>query len=118
MATSADFASLTVLDLELYMDKIRAKQRFLGRLLTVPDKPGRPKPMTCKKYLLRGVATSQDVVYVCQRSQADLIELGDAPKPLDQWWRLAYAPQNEQPVKSEVRNILLDPYFTNSDTES
>lgn len=63
--------------------------------------------MTCKKYLLRGVATRADVVYVCQRhSVADLIELGDEPRPLDQWWRLAYVSKDEQPVKAEVWNLV------------
>lgn len=71
--------------------------------MTVPDKPGRPHPMTCNKYLLRGVATSSDVVYVCQRADANLIELADEPSnPSDQWWRLAYIATEEQPVKAEV----------------
>lgn len=69
----------------------------------MPDKPGRPKPMTCKKYLLRGVATAPNIIYVCRRGEADLIELDDeAKKPLDQWWRMAYTPGEEQPVKVEV----------------
>lgn len=86
------------------IQQVEARKRFLGKLLTVPDKPGRPKPMTCKKYLLRGVATSTDVIYVSQRGEADLIELEEAPKQLDQWWRLAYTPNEEQPVKAEVSN--------------
>ncbi|CAM1508120.1 Fc.00g049680.m01.CDS01 [Cosmosporella sp. VM-42] len=92
-------------ELQSTMDQIKAKQRFLGRLLTVLDKPGRPKPFTCNKYLLRGVATSKDVVYVCQRAEADLIELEDEAKPTDQWWRLAYVPDDEQPVKTEKVEI-------------
>lgn len=58
--------------------------------------------MTCQKYLLRGVATPNDVIYLCQRSEPDLIELDESPKPLDQWWRLAYAPKDDSPVKAEV----------------
>lgn len=61
--------------------------------------------MTCKKYLLRGVATSTDVIYVCQRGEVDLIELEGAPQQLDQWWRLAYTPNEEQPVKAEVSRL-------------
>ncbi|KAJ4327583.1 hypothetical protein N0V84_001972 [Fusarium piperis] len=88
--------------LDAELEQIVGKQRALGRLLTVPDKPGRPKPMTCKKYLLRGVATTPNIVYVCRRGEADLIELDDeAKKPLDQWWRMAYTPGEEQPVKVE-----------------
>lgn len=83
---------------------LKERQRFLGRLLTVPDKPGRPRPMACKRYLLRGIATEKDIMYVCQRQQLDLIDLDDAPKKnLDQWWRLAYAQGEEHPVKAEVR---------------
>lgn len=59
--------------------------------------------MTCKKYQLRGIATERDIMYVCRRQQTDLIDLGDAPKKPDQWWRLAYARGEEHPVKAEVR---------------
>ncbi|KAJ6438315.1 LOW QUALITY PROTEIN: ubiquitin interaction domain-containing protein [Purpureocillium lavendulum] len=92
-------AKMKVLNEQL--ERIRAKQRFLGRLLTDPNKKGRPRPMDCKKYLLRGVATPNDVVYLCKRSEPDLIELEDSPKALDQWWRLAYVPKEDQPVKAE-----------------
>ncbi|KAK7421394.1 hypothetical protein QQX98_002288 [Neonectria punicea] len=88
------------------LDRIKARQRFLGRLLTVPDKPGRPRPMTCNKYLLRGVATSSDVVYVCRRAAVDLVDLADEPSSRsDQWWRLAYIATEEQPVKAEKVEI-------------
>lgn len=94
----------TGLDTEL--EQIVGKQRALGRLLTVPDKSGRPKPMTCKKYFLRGVATTSNIVYVCRRREADLIELDDeSKKPSDQWWRMAYTPGEEQPVKVEVGEL-------------
>ncbi|KAH7192213.1 uncharacterized protein B0J16DRAFT_332549 [Fusarium flagelliforme] len=82
-------------DLDTEMEQVVRKQRALGRLLTVPDKPGRPKPMTCKKYLLRGVATSPDVVYVCQREEEDLIELNNGSNRVDQWWRLSYNPHGD-----------------------
>lgn len=65
--------------------------------------------MTCKKYLLRGVATSIDVIYVCQRSEPDLIDLEDSPKSLDQWWRLSRAPDQEQVV--EVKASINLPFF-------
>ncbi|KAF4976047.1 hypothetical protein FZEAL_7225 [Fusarium zealandicum] len=93
-------------DLDAELVQIRAKQRALGRLLTVPDKPGRPRPMTCKKYLLRGVIASPNIVYVCQRREADLVELdGEDSKPADQWWRLAYEPNEEPAVKAEAIGI-------------
>ncbi|KAF7546780.1 hypothetical protein G7046_g9208 [Stylonectria norvegica] len=93
------------------LELVKKRQRFLGRLLTVPDKLGRQNPMTCKKYLLRGVYTSLDVIYVCQRLEPELIDLGDSPEPLDQWWRLAYAPSEDPPVKAEkveVERVLRD----------
>ncbi|KAI9149409.1 hypothetical protein HJFPF1_11461 [Paramyrothecium foliicola] len=97
--------------LKAQLEQIQAKQRFLGKLLTVPDKPGRPKPMSCKRYLLRGVATPTDIVYVCRRAEPDLIDLDDAPRHSDQWWRLAYAAKDSEPVRSEkveVERVLRD----------
>lgn len=64
--------------------------------------------MTCNKYLLRGVATQTDVIYVCQRLVVDSNHDENKPEMVDQWWRLAYAANDDQPVKSEVRlNIRL-----------
>ncbi|RDA94214.1 hypothetical protein CP533_0605 [Ophiocordyceps camponoti-saundersi (nom. inval.)] len=95
-------------------ERIKAKQRCIGKLLTVPNKEGRPKPMTCKRYLLRGIATPNDVVYLCQSPELDLIELGgDEPRAPDQWWKLAYSPKNstEDEVKAEkvtMKHVLAD----------
>ncbi|KAK4066945.1 uncharacterized protein Triagg1_7945 [Trichoderma aggressivum f. europaeum] len=98
-------------DLRVQLEQIQAKQRFLGKLLTVPDKPGRPKPLTCKKYLLRGVATDRDIVYVCQRLYPESAESEDPKSPVDQWWRLEYCPNEDQLVRSEkveVERIFRD----------
>lgn len=44
-----------------------------------------------------------NVIYVCKRSEADLIELEDAAAgPVDQWWRLAYAPHESEAVSAKV----------------
>ncbi|KAF4336805.1 hypothetical protein FBEOM_9316 [Fusarium beomiforme] len=102
--------------LDAQLEQITAKQRALGRLLTVPDKPSRPKPMSCNKYFLRGVVASPSVVYVCQREEADLIDFNDEEtKPRDQWWRLAYTPYGDQAVRAEkitvnslLSNIWID----------
>ncbi|KAG6006937.1 hypothetical protein E4U21_006556 [Claviceps maximensis] len=83
------------------LDQIQMKQRFLGRLLTQPSKPGRPQPMTCKEFLLRGVVTQSDVVFVCHRGEPDLIQLEEGEEALDQWWRLAYKANDDEPVKTE-----------------
>ncbi|KAF5598877.1 hypothetical protein FPCIR_2677 [Fusarium pseudocircinatum] len=109
-----DYSESLLVDLETKMkgldvelEQITAKQRALGRLLTVPDKPSRPKPMTCKRYLLRGLVASPTVLYVCQREEADLIDLDDEEtKPRDQWWRLAYTPYSgDEPVRAEKTTI-------------
>ncbi|PTB69575.1 hypothetical protein BBK36DRAFT_1165829 [Trichoderma citrinoviride] len=98
-------------DLRAQLEQLQAKQRFLGRLLTDPDKQGRPKPMTCKKYQLRGVATERDVIYVCQRLEPESTEAEDAKPAVDQWWRLEYCPHEDVPVRSEkveVERVLRD----------
>ncbi|KAG6037183.1 hypothetical protein E4U41_005272 [Claviceps citrina] len=97
--------------LNAQLEQIKSKQRFLGRLLTEPDKPGRPRPMTCKEFLLRGVVTQSDVVYVCQRVEPDLMQLEEEAEPLDQWWRLAYRPDDNEPVQTEkvkMEQVLQD----------
>ncbi|ROT39217.1 hypothetical protein SODALDRAFT_339648 [Sodiomyces alkalinus F11] len=88
-------------------DQLRAYRRHLGTLLTDPDEVGATSPFTGKKYFLRGVATAQDVVYVCQRAEPQLIELDEEPPPADQWWRLAFVPGDEDPVKAEKVTIEL-----------
>ncbi|KAF5552432.1 hypothetical protein FMEXI_2915 [Fusarium mexicanum] len=109
-----DYSESLLVDLETKMkgldvelEQITAKQRALGRLLTVPDKPSRPKPMSCKRYLLRGLVASPTVLYVCQREEADLIDLDDEEtKPRDQWWRLAYTPYSgDEPTRAEKTTI-------------
>ncbi|QPG97190.1 hypothetical protein C2857_005929 [Epichloe festucae Fl1] len=92
-------------NLNSQLEQIKTTQRFLGRLLTRPNKSGRPRPMSCKEFLLRGVVTQSDIVYVCQRVEPDLIQLEEEPRQLDQWWRLAYYPNDEQPVKTEKTNM-------------
>jgi hypothetical protein len=89
------------LDADRIRDQIEARLRWLGKLLTDPNKE-RPRPMTCKKYLLRGVASAPNIVYVCKRQQPGLIDLEDTPAPIDQWWRLAYMKGDADPVKVEV----------------
>lgn len=109
-----DVLILGFLDLRTQLEQIQAKQRFLGRLLTKPEKPGRPKPMTCKKYLLRGIATDKDIVYVCQRVPRAPSESADpdsSDAPTDQWWRLELCTDEDLPVKSEVNPPPLASYL-------
>lgn len=83
--------------------QLQAQQRYLGQVLTDPKQDSeRARPMACKEYLLRGIATSANVVYVCRRAPMDLIELDDNPLPRDQWWRLSLNAKAIEPVKAEV----------------
>lgn len=85
---------------------LHKQQRYLGQVLTDPTKE-RPIPMTCKKFLLRGIATSVDNVFVCRREPAKLVEVDDTPAARDQWWRLALVPNESEPVKAEVCRLKL-----------
>lgn len=92
----------SAVEYDTQIEKIESIQRYLGQVLTDPGKMDRPKPMTCKKYLLRGISTSPFITYVCQRAPGDLIAL-EGYEPRDQWWRLEFDPNAmNQPAKAEV----------------
>ncbi|KAK1983471.1 ubiquitin interaction domain-containing protein [Colletotrichum cereale] len=83
-------------------ERLLERQKLVSStLLTDPNKPGLAKPFTSKKYLLRGIATSQNVTYVCRRAEATLIDFEETPGPVDQWWRLSYEPGSANPAKAE-----------------
>ncbi|KAF4120829.1 ubiquitin interaction motif protein [Geosmithia morbida] len=103
---SLDEGNRKMEELDQRLERIEAHIKFLGRLLTNPNKPGRPEPMRCKKYLLQGITSSSEVTYICRRPKAHLIELDDAPETRDQWWRLSFTAQDkEQPVHAETLNF-------------
>ncbi|GJC82059.1 hypothetical protein ColLi_04897 [Colletotrichum liriopes] len=84
-------------------ERLLERQKLVSStLLTDPDKPGLTKPFTSKKYLLRGIATSQNVTYVCKRAEPALIDFEETSTPVDQWWRLSYEPGSANPAKAEV----------------
>ncbi len=56
-----------------------------------------------QKYSLRGVALTNELTYVCVREEPDLIDMGEEPKPIDQWWKLEYSLNNSSPATVEVR---------------
>ncbi|KAI0124199.1 hypothetical protein BJ170DRAFT_75636 [Xylariales sp. AK1849] len=61
-------------------------------------------------YSLRGVATTNEITYVCTRREADLIDLDDQSESREQWWRLAYAAQDHNPVsvmKTDLESVLI-----------
>ncbi|KAG7122333.1 hypothetical protein HYQ44_003231 [Verticillium longisporum] len=84
-------------------DYLKQYRRYLNTLLTDPEPEdgGEPIPFHGKKYLLRGVATGRDIMYICRRTEPQLIDLEETAQPLDQWWRLAYVAGDEQPVQAE-----------------
>ncbi|KAG7127766.1 hypothetical protein HYQ45_012408 [Verticillium longisporum] len=84
-------------------DYLKQYRRYLNTLLTDPEPEDGEEPITFhgKKYLLRGVATGRDIMYICRRTEPQLIDLEEAAQPLDQWWRLAYVAGDEQPVQAE-----------------
>lgn len=91
--------------------------RDLGRVLSFP-KPDQPSPLKCKKYLLRGIVTSPTIVYVCRRTEQNLVEVSE--KPDDQWWRLEYRASTEPAVLAQVTSpyslffpvlLLIEPFF-------
>jgi hypothetical protein len=55
-----------------------------------------------RKYSLRGVVTSDHIVYICRAVEPDLIQLEDSPKPAEQWWKLGYDLRSDEPLIAEV----------------
>jgi hypothetical protein len=57
-------------------------------------------------YTLRGVANSADILYVCLRAEQDLMEIdgpdSNSAKSTDQWWKLGYVANDDEPVKAEM----------------
>ncbi|PHH83397.1 hypothetical protein CDD82_1331 [Ophiocordyceps australis] len=107
-----ELASLSLIELDKNLEAIddqlkqlQARKRFISQLLTVPDKPDRPQPMLCQKYLLRGIATPCNITYVCSRSVAGTDDSELESSKSDQWWRLSFSSQDEQPVKTEQVDI-------------
>ncbi|KAH8159148.1 hypothetical protein CIB48_g9099 [Xylaria polymorpha] len=53
------------------------------------------------KYLLRGVATTPEVAYVCVRDVEDSSNPGEITVGKDQWWKVGYVKSDASPIKSE-----------------
>lgn len=59
------------------------------------------------KYMLRGVALTPELAYVCVREPAGLIQVDDAATaPKDQWWKITHTAEDNVPPKVEVRDRL------------
>lgn len=70
----------------------------LNTALTVPDED--PKLSPVHKYTLRGVIASSDVIYMCRRKERE--PFAEVDEDLDQWFRIAWVPDEPNPVKQEV----------------
>jgi hypothetical protein len=60
------------------------------------------------KYLLRGVATTHELAYVCVRDEEDLSNTADNSLGRDQWWKIGYIGSDASPIKSEVGMHLVN----------
>ncbi|KAL2873935.1 hypothetical protein SGCOL_010906 [Colletotrichum sp. CLE4] len=93
-------------------ERLEERKQYLNTILTNPDKPGLSKPFTGKKYLLRGIATQQNVTYVCKRAEPALIDIDETPTLVDQWWRLSYsAKQYAKAEKYTFQQVVDSIYF-------
>lgn len=55
------------------------------------------------KYLLRGVALTPELSYMCVREPEDLIQVDDTQAPgQDQWWKVVAAANDTAPATVEV----------------
>ncbi|KAI1110929.1 hypothetical protein F5Y14DRAFT_427208 [Nemania sp. NC0429] len=68
------------------------------------------------KYLLRGVATTSEVAYVCVRDGVNTTDSGESPETRDQWWKIGYVKSDASPIKSE--KVTLDDVLSAAGTES
>ncbi|KAJ8122758.1 hypothetical protein ONZ43_g1126 [Nemania bipapillata] len=68
------------------------------------------------KYLLRGVATTFELAYVCTRDVEDLTSPGEGSGVRDQWWEVGYVKSDSSPVRA--RKVTLDDVLFAAGTEA
>ncbi|KAI3316909.1 hypothetical protein HD806DRAFT_516497 [Xylariaceae sp. AK1471] len=68
------------------------------------------------KYLLRGVATTHELAYVCVRDEEDSSNITERSVARDQWWKIGYVKSDASPIKSE--KVTLDDVLQAAGTES
>ncbi|CAJ2507634.1 Uu.00g088200.m01.CDS01 [Anthostomella pinea] len=69
-----------------------------------------------RKFMLRGIALTRDLAYVCVRHEPDLVDIDGQAKPMDQWWKIGYAADEASPIKTE--KVTLDDTVQAAGTES
>ncbi|KAH8205064.1 hypothetical protein TruAng_000787 [Truncatella angustata] len=104
--------ALDHLSMRLTTREDEAPQDFVDKYIT-PSEPQYYKPEfwnPTRRFLLRGVATTNEITYVCTRRQVDPVELGDQAELRDQWWRLVYAAQEKNPIiveKTDAESVSI-----------
>ncbi|KAI0391272.1 hypothetical protein F5Y17DRAFT_441348 [Xylariaceae sp. FL0594] len=69
-----------------------------------------------QKYLLRGVATTHELAYVCVRDEGDKPDPAETTTARDQWWKIGYVKTDASPIKAE--KVTLDDVLQAAGTES
>ncbi|GAP84006.2 putative ubiquitin interaction domain-containing protein [Rosellinia necatrix] len=87
--------------------------RFVFRSHNNAYRPEYWDPST--KYLLRGVATTSDVAYVCARDVEDSPNPNEHSTVKDQWWKIGYVKSDASPIKSE--KVTIDDVIQAAGTE-
>ncbi|KAI0875516.1 hypothetical protein GGS24DRAFT_499735 [Hypoxylon argillaceum] len=111
-------------ELNTYLDVIRRRltcqedevddDLFVFRSHSDAYRPEYWDPST--KYLLRGVATTSEIAYVCVRDVGDLANPGENSGVRDQWWKIGYVKSDASPIKSE--KVTLDDVLNAAGTEA
>ncbi|KAF3000572.1 hypothetical protein E8E14_005909 [Neopestalotiopsis sp. 37M] len=102
------------LGLKFTVREDEASEEFVNKYIHIRDPEGiqpeiyEPNAWNpSHKYLLSGVATTNEITYVCSRRPPPLIETDDAA---EQWWRLVYAADEKTPVsveKTDAESVLI-----------
>ncbi|KAI1811050.1 hypothetical protein GGS20DRAFT_564750 [Poronia punctata] len=69
-----------------------------------------------QKYLLRGVATTHELAYVCVRNEEPAAMHAENQAAKDQWWKVGYVKSDASPIKAE--KVTLEDVLQAAGTES
>jgi hypothetical protein len=54
------------------------------------------------RFTLRGISAIPEVAFVCRRAEPDLMEMDESSVPVEEWWKLAYLPDSDEPLQVVV----------------